>query len=364
MKKLASARPSCLVRRGFTLIELLVVIAIIAILVSLLLPAVQQAREAARRTQCKNNLKQIGLAVHNFESTYKKMPPGQIMDVRLYSGAASFDELTIVGTLVYLAPYMEQDAVYQRFGQNLKMDAKDFQTFGVSPVDPKRQAYWTYPEINAVTGFQNPALMCPSDNPQAALRPGAGDFTVWMIRTPAGPTYGGYVMNDELPDPVTRFTALTNYLGVAGRMNVTAAELGVTTPAALVREVDDYEGMFRLNKQKRFSDVTDGLSNTLMFGEVTGDFNDGYKGVGRIRSYSWMTGSIGTHFQTKTLAIPGVPYSTRATYESHKFTSRHVGIVQYAMGDGAIRAISVNTDIDVILRLSGAQDGQPVSGLD
>jgi len=362
MRKLASARPSSPVRRGFTLIELLVVIAIIAILVSLLLPAVQQAREAARRTQCKNNLKQIGLAVHNFESTYKKMPPGQVFDFRAYANLAYLDELTLIGTLVYLAPYMEQDAVYRPFGENLKMDTKDFQDFGISPPDPRRQNYYMFPTINAVTGVQNPALMCPSDNPQAALKPGSGDFTVWMIRTASGPTYGGFYLNDVLPDPVSRFTALTNYLGVAGRMYCTGAELGQT--GALAREIDDYEGMFRHNKMKRFADVTDGLSNTLMFGEVTGDFTDGYKGVGRLRSMSWMMGPIGTHFQTKTLAIPGVPYSTRATYESLKFTSRHVGIVQYAMGDGAVRAISVNTDADVLLRLSGAQDGQPVSGLE
>ncbi|MFN9720126.1 MAG: DUF1559 domain-containing protein [Planctomycetota bacterium] len=347
-------------RAGFTLIELLVVIAIIAILVSLLLPAVQQAREAARRTQCKNNLKQIGLAAHNFEGTYKELPPGQIFDFVGYTNFAYLDEQTLIGTLVYLAPYMEQDAVYAPYGSNLKMNAKDFQTWGVTPPDPRRQNYYMFPAINAVSGVQNPALLCPSDNAAAAKKPGAPDFTLWMIRTPSGPTYGGFVMNDELPDPVTRFTALTNYVGVAGRFNATAAQLSV--PTVNIRDVDDYEGMFRMNKQKKFADVTDGLSNTMMFGEVTGAFTDGYKGVGRLRSFSWMVGPIGTHFQTRSLA--GVSYSTRATYEDLKFTSRHVGIVQYTMGDGAVKGFSVNTDADVILRLSGAADGNPINGLE
>src|SRR6185312_12886484 len=86
---------------GFTLIELLVVIAIIAVLVALLLPAIQQAREAARRTQCKNNLKQIGLALHNFEEMYGKLPPGAIWNS---SGTAKGS------VYIYLSPFLEQKA--------------------------------------------------------------------------------------------------------------------------------------------------------------------------------------------------------------------------------------------------------------
>ncbi|MFN9237440.1 MAG: DUF1559 domain-containing protein, partial [Planctomyces sp.] len=197
-------------RRGFTLIELLVVIAIIAILVSLLLPAVQQAREAARRTQCKNNLKNLGLAVHNFEGTYKNLPPGQIFTVAGYSNFALLDNVSWVGTMAYLLPYLEQDAVYRPFGTNLKMDAKDYEP---NSANAQKQPYFNFAAINAVTGTTLPMLLCPSDNAESAKKPGAADFTLWMVRTAGGPLYGGFVMNDELPDPVTRYTAVTNYAG-------------------------------------------------------------------------------------------------------------------------------------------------------
>lgn len=96
-------------RQGFTLVELLVVIAIIGILVGLLLPAVQQIREAARRTQCLNNLKQLGLAAHNYESAFKRFPPGYLGATPL---PGDYSQNSNIGHLVHLLPYVEQQAIY------------------------------------------------------------------------------------------------------------------------------------------------------------------------------------------------------------------------------------------------------------
>ena len=348
-------------RSGFTLIELLVVIAIIAILVSLLLPAVQQAREAARRTQCKNNLKQLGVAAHNFEGTYKKLPPGQIFTLDAYSSAYSVDNLSWVGVMAYLTPYMEQDAVYAPFGANLKMDAADY---AKNTADPRKTPYFNLAAINAVTLFQGPALLCPSDNAAAALSSDPAVASLWMVRSAGGPMYGGYVMNDLAPDPVVSNHSLTNYVGCSGRFAATGPQLGYAAGTAQQRGVDDYAGMLPLNKQVKFSDVNDGLSNTFMFGEVTGQFSDGYKGVNRIRSFSWLCGPIGTHYMgpTDLAGLAWVP--ARPTWEDRKFTSRHTGVSQFCLGDGSVRALSTNTDFDVLLRLGGKADGLIVSGIE
>ncbi len=350
-------------RSGFTLIELLVVIAIIAILVSLLLPAVQQAREAARRTQCKNNLKQLGVAAHNFEGTYKKLPPGQIFTLDAYSSAYSTGNLSWVGVMAYLTPYMEQDAVYAPFGANLKMDAADY---AKNTADPRKTPYWNIPAINGVTKFQGPALLCPSDNAAGAASSDPAEVTMWMVRSAGGPTYGGYVMNDEAPDPVVSNHSWTNYVGCAGRFAATATQLGYTrtgNPTEFAA-VNNYAGMLPLNAQVKFQDVNDGLSNTIMFGEVTGRFTDGYKGVGRFMSFGWLVGPIGTHYMgpTNLAGLPWVP--ARATWEDNKFTSRHTGVAQYCLGDGSVRALSTNTDFDVLLRLGGKADGLVVSGIE
>src|SRR5262245_45935852 len=109
-------------RRGFTLIELLVVIAIIAVLLGLLLPAVQKVRESANRMSCSNNLKQLGLAAHHYESAYGRLPPGYLGPIpneREYG--ADWDRIQHVGLLVFLLPYVEQNGIYSQLQVDLNL---------------------------------------------------------------------------------------------------------------------------------------------------------------------------------------------------------------------------------------------------
>jgi prepilin-type N-terminal cleavage/methylation domain-containing protein/prepilin-type processing-associated H-X9-DG protein len=183
--------------RGFTLIELLVVIAIIAILMALLLPAVQQAREAARRTQCKNNLKQIGLAIHNYESSHRTFPPGRLNFPMVFSAQAQ------------ILPYLDGANLYNLIDFNVRP------SFG-PPSTPMTQN-----EVAARTVV--PTYLCPSDFEQVPQN----DF---------GPT---------------------NYVACAGS--------GVGASAS-IRSGD---GVMFHGSRIRFRDVTDGLSNTVCFGEHT-----------------------------------------------------------------------------------------------
>lgn len=115
-------------RRGFTLIELLVVIAIIAILIALLLPAVQQAREAARRTQCKNHLKQLGIAIHNYHDTHNVFPPGSVNQTR------STTNYTMINAFVFILPYIDQGPLYQQWDFNQPVDHANNNNAAKAPV--------------------------------------------------------------------------------------------------------------------------------------------------------------------------------------------------------------------------------------
>ncbi len=158
-----SSRTRCSTR-GFTLIELLVVIAIIAILIALLLPAVQQAREAARRTQCRNNMKQMGLALHNYESTFSKFPSAGEFTIRQGNYWRSF---TPTSTFTQMLPYIDQAPLYNQFNMSL---------------------HYTNVANQVAAKTAIPAFLCPSNANTKADN-----------ATTANPTPGTYGLVDYMP---------------------------------------------------------------------------------------------------------------------------------------------------------------------
>ncbi len=323
-------------RIGFTLIELLVVIAIIAILIALLLPAVQQAREAARRTQCKNSLKQQGLAIHNYHDVYSSFPIGE--------QSPFYKPNWRVGLL----PYLDQAPLFNKL--NFDAAPRSVSTFGnfASGAGQPTSGYGTQ---NAVlTGLIVPSFECPSSPLDNKSNSGPtknnGEF---------GQTHDYVGIMGATPDPAGRTTgtcsAQTGYGGIY-------CNSGLLIP----------------NKNFNISACVDGTSNTLIIAEQSGVvalqdirsvYYGGWSGVTSGGDPAGFTGSPwGSGTTTVRYAINSKTTAVGSdnTWDANTvLNSYHVGGIHALLADGSVRFLSENMDFTTLTRICSKDDAQVTS---
>ncbi|MEW4565483.1 DUF1559 domain-containing protein [Bremerella sp. JC770] len=334
-------------RKGFTLVELLVVIAIIGVLIALLLPAVQQAREAARRMSCTNNLKQLGLALHNYHDTFRSFPSGGITPVsgnpvqNCGAGSGDANDSGAPWT-VMLLPYIEQRALHDSFdmGARFYSSANSSTTSGFSAGNGLLQ--WT----------PNDAYMCPSDPHSGSGQPNC------------------------------------NYYGVSGGGSVTSGTERQYQPACQCCRSGSgpsrmlyYNGVFANNSDIRFADITDGSSNVFMLGEtryhpLQRSLNDGSNTIGM----SWASGMQCTSnllpaafaatvlpinsVKTRALSSESSPYQSFFDLFTVLYGSYHPGGANFTMADGSTHFVSETVDISIYRTTGIRDDGLPIGGID
>jgi len=309
-------------KKGFTLIELLVVIAIIAILIALLLPAVQQAREAARRTQCRNNLKQIGLAMHNYHDTHLVFPPGFIGG----TGATGTAPATGWAWGTFILPFLDQAPLYNSLSPGTPTTGCP--DGALCPHDSARLALLR-------TGL--PAFVCPSDPHRTITEnPGHSSCAVQINGTGTSWRIG-----------------LSNYVG-AGNAN---ASLDSTFTVAA--------GIFYSNSNTAIRHITDGTSNTMMTMERTtstaasGPAANEQRMGGNWAGLSYPNSSTYHAYQVLAAIRPtfGQVNGSPTRYDRRDPASQHEGGMHILMGDGAVRFVSENLNISTWYDLIDVDDG-------
>lgn len=326
-------------RRGFTLVELLVVIAIIGVLVGLLLPAVQSARESARRSSCSNNLKQLGLGLHNHHAARRMFPPG--FELVYGSGtsqsvAPSYVTEDYQGNWAWGAftlPYIEMDSIYQ----------------AINVTGTDCAAAMGNATRNAAMAVPVAAFRCPADYTRAAGLPsGITEIYFWN-------SSGAQVANRS---------ALSNY--VAANSSSDILRIG--------------NGMFFMDSKTSASRITDGLSKTIALGERVYVLNNGITGTdpgggvtytGFLRPWAGCVYCVRGSRQQSSFGIrdglaaatvginePRWPTGSSDSASSRTFSSYHRGGAQFAMADGSVRFLSETIGLAILRDLISIADGK------
>ncbi len=298
-------------RRGFTLIELLVVIAIIALLVALLLPAVQQAREAARRASCKNNLKQLGLALHNYHDQFKLFPPGYISVDAATGMMTPIDGGSGAGWGLLILPQIEQAALYNKFNLNRRIADPVNAPLIVTPIS---------------------AFLCPSD---------AAPASKWTLKA------------DGNPSQVLAELATANYVAAFGTVSLDDCENPAGTAPVTSAGQCVGNGPVYHNSRLSLRDFLDGTSNTVFIGERKTNAN--------LDWWSTWAGMVAGGEETGQRVLGCLdhrPNHPAAHFDD--FGSSHTGGAHFLLADGSVRFVSENIDTALYQALGTIRGGEIV----
>ena len=311
-------------RRGFTLVEMLVVIAIIAVLIALLLPAVQGAREAARRTQCANNLRQIGLAMLSHEQQKQEFPAGRAQcdgnTSARYGCSSNVDSPRRPGTggLVWILPWLDEQPLFDAFQSS----------FSVGGLWSLSGAEWRTPRVAAVMASRPPVMVCGSDTSEPHIRNLAG-FPLVAV--------GSYALSAGTMGPSHTSSQDAKHFNT---------------------------GMFRYLDKRADLHIKDGFSNTFLAGESVNNHTNNSRNI-------WTMGA--RHIDTlRTTECPPntsvgpVPCATAWVYDANNtyngdFASRHPGGLQFVFVDGHTTWVSDTVDMTVYRALSTVAGRETVS---
>jgi prepilin-type N-terminal cleavage/methylation domain-containing protein len=327
-------------RSAFTLVELLVVIAIIGVMVALLLPAVQAAREAARRLSCGNNLKQVGLALHNYHSTFKTFPPARFASGQLNENVNLAIPVKNTTGWAMLLPYLEQQAAYERYDFNVCSSSARRNTYPASaPV------VGTDVTNEPIYSMRFPFLECPS-------------------HVDAGESRSNLPGSEDLHS--MRNARRTSYFFSTGQHDDNSAVYPSLTSVGL--------GAFGSDGAATFAGILDGTSNSLAIGESHGGRRKfasswGPWGLNGTRTccFGVVAGNPTTPISFNANHVRDFHINSAYNHDPQRrqfawtFGSQHPGGAQFTMCDGAVKFLTDSMDYQTLARLAYIRDGEPVS---